>query len=546
MTPFTELRRGDLHTLLQREIAVLVLADRPVTAAEAPELLAWVEHGGLLLRFAGPRSADAGSEDAPVVADPLMPERLLVEDRQLGGALSWSQPAKLAAFPALSPFAGLPVPAEVTVSRQVLAEPTATLADHTWARLADGTPLVTEASRGAGRVVLFHVTANADWSSLPLSGLFPDMLRRLVALSAGVSAAPDAAPLSPAETLDGFGVLGPPPPAASGLLGTAFVTTPVSAVHPPGLYGPEAGRRALNLSNAMAPPAVEPPVPGAEQQTLSGAVTERAIGPWLVAAGLALLAVDLLLALRLRGLLRPALAALLLSAGAARAQLPAPPWRAALDTRLAYFVSGNPAVDDTARAGLSGLSAYVNARTAAHLGEPSGVQPGIDDLSFYPLLYWPVAPGQVPSGAAITALNGFMRDGGIIVIDSRGDAAGVRAAAAGLAVPPLTPLTTEHVLSRSFYLLSQYPGRTDGDTVWVQRQGDRSNDDVSPVVIGSHDWAAAWATDAAGHSTIEIDGSPRQRTLAFRFGVNLVIYALTGNYKGDLVHVPHILERLGQ
>ena len=193
-----------------------------------------------------------------------------------------------------------------------------------------------------------------------------------------------------------------------------------------------------------------------------------------------------------------------------------------------------------------GLSTYVNARTAAHLGEPSGVRPGTDDLSFYPLLYWPIASGQVPSGAAITALNDFMRDGGIIVIDSRGDQAALRAAANGLAIPPLTPLTTEHVLSRAFYLLSQYPGRTDGDTVWVQRQGDRSNDDVSPVVIGSNDWAAAWAVDSAGRNTVQVDGGPRQRTLAYRFGVNLVMYALTGNYKGDQVHVPHILERLGQ
>ncbi len=550
LAPFTELRRGDLHTLLQREIAVIVLADRPVTAAEAPELRAWVEGGGLLLRFAGPRGAESDDDAAQPAADPLMPERLLAEDRQLGGALSWSQPAKLAPFPAASPFAGLAVPEEVTVSRQVLAEPSAQLADHTWARLADGTPLVTEASRGAGRVVLFHITANADWSSLPLSGLFPDMLRRLVALSAGVTAAPDAASLSPAETLDGFGVLGPPPPAAAGLPGTAFAATPVSPRHPPGLYGPDAGRRALNLSNAMGELAAAAAVPGAARQGLRGTAGERAVGPWLVAAGLVLLAIDLLLALRLRGLLRPALAALvlpwLLLAGPARAQLPSPPWRAALDTRLAYVVSGDPAVDGVSQAGLAGLSAYVNARTAAHLADPSGVQPGTDDLSFYPLLYWPVAVGVQPSGAAITAMNAYMRDGGIIVIDSRGDPGAVRAAASGLSVPPLTPLTTEHVLSRAFYLLSQYPGRLDGDTVWVQRQGDRSNDDVSPVVIGSHDWASAWAVDGGGRNTVAVDGGPRQRTLAYRFGVNLVMYALTGNYKGDQVHVPHILERLGQ
>ncbi len=566
LSPFAEVREGDLHALLQREIAVIVLADRPLTPAETPELERWVQGGGLLLRFAGPRSADNAPDlgndltqpgsGQPGPPDPLMPERLLAEDRQLGGALSWSQPAKLAAFPAASPFAGLPIPPDVTVSRQVLAEPSAQLNDHTWARLADGTPLVTEAARGSGRVVLFHVTANADWSNLPLSGLFPDMLRRLVALSAGVSAAPDAAPLSPVETLDGFGVLGPPPPAATGLPGTAFATAAVSPQHPPGLYGPEASRRALNLSNAMGPLAAAAAVPGAAEQALGSGVRERAVGPWLVAAGLALLALDLLLALRLRGLLRPALPrlglpglallAIPLAIPSAWAQLPSPPWRAALETRLAYVVSGDPAIDSTSHAGLLGLSGYVNARTAAHLAEPSGVQPGADDLSFYPLLYWPIASAQPLPSPAVTALNAYMRDGGIVVIDSRGDPAALRAAVAGLAIPPLTPLTTEHVLARAFYLLSDYPGRTDGDTVWVQRQGDRSNDDVSPVVIGANDWAAAWAVSADGQSLAALDGGPRQRTLAYRFGVNLVMYALTGNYKGDQVHVPHILERLGQ
>ena len=546
LSPFTELRHGDLHTLLQRDIAVIVLADRPVEPSEQAELLAWVQHGGLLVRFAGPRSA-APDDDLgqPAPADPLMPERLLAEDRQLGGALSWSQPAKLAPFPALSPFAGLPVPAEVQVSRQVLAEPSAQLTDHTWARLTDGTPLVTEASRGAGRVVLFHVTANADWSNLPLSGLFPDMLRRLVALSAGVSAAPETATLSPAEAMDGFGVLGPPPPSATSLAGSAFSTTQVSPQHPPGLYGPEAGRQALNLSSAMPALTAAATIRGASVQALGAVGHERAIGPSLVAAGLALLALDLLLALRLRGLLRPAAAMLLLMMPMARAQLPSPPWEAALDTRLAYVVTGDATVDDMSRAGLAGLSDYVNSRTAAHLGDPSGVTPGTDDLSFYPLIYWPIT-STIPSTAAINALNDFMRDGGIVVIDSRGDAAALRAAVVGLAVPPLTQLTTDHVLARSFYLLSEYPGRTVGDPVWVQRDQDHSNDDVSPVVIGANDWAAAWAMDSSGRNTEAIDGGPRQRTLAYRFGVNLVMYALTGNYKGDQVHVPHILERLGQ
>ncbi|WP_233559936.1 hypothetical protein [Oleomonas cavernae] len=71
------------------------------------------------------------------------------------------------------------------VYRQVLAEPSLELDDRTWARLADGTPLITGAKRGAGLIVLIHTSANNAWSNLALSGLFVDMLRRIVNLSEG-------------------------------------------------------------------------------------------------------------------------------------------------------------------------------------------------------------------------------------------------------------------------------------------------------------------------------------------------------------------------
>ena len=193
LAPFTELRDGDLPTLLRGEISVLVLADRVLSPGpELTALTAWVEKGGLLIRFAGPRLAEATTQD------PLLPVHLLNGDRQLGGAMSWSEPAGLAPFPSTSPFTGLAVPPDVRVTRQVLAEPGADLASHTWASLADGTPLVTRETLGSGQVVLFHVTSNAEWSNLPLSGLFVDMMNRLVALSAGVASAADNAVLAPA------------------------------------------------------------------------------------------------------------------------------------------------------------------------------------------------------------------------------------------------------------------------------------------------------------------------------------------------------------
>jgi hypothetical protein len=494
----------------------------------------------------------------PGHADPLLPVRLLAGDRQLGGSLSWSQPQKLARFDTASPFSGLAVPDEVLVNRQVLAEPSAQLPQRTWATLADSTPLVTAAPHGAGRVVLFHVTANADWSNLPLSGLFVDMLRRIVDLSAGVAAAATDALLAPAESLDGFGALERPPPAATGITASDLVTPAISAKHPPGFYGPESSRRALNLGAALPELAIAPTVPGATLATLQGTVRERAIGPPMLALAVLLLAIDLVLSLWLRGLLRIAATAALLLLAVVPAHAEDSP---ALQTHLAYIVTGDPTIDGISRSGLAGLSTYVNRRTAAVLADPAAVVPGQDDLSFYPLLYWPITADAAPDAAAIAALNDYTSKGGIILIDTRGSGSGdgfapgtdaalrriTQGAHGGLAVPPLAPLNSDHVLARSFYLLQDFPGRFTGDTVWVQRDQDRNNDSVSPVIIGGNDWAAAWAVDDQGHNPYAtIPGGARQRTLAYRFGVNLVMYALTGNYKGDQVHVPAILERLGQ
>ncbi len=556
LDPTAELRTGTLDALLSRPISVIVLADVPLEGDLATKLEDWVNKGGLLLRFAGPRMAEASSD--PDHADPLLPVRLLAGDRQLGGSLSWSQPQKLARFDTASPFAGLAVPDEVLVNRQVLAEPSAQLPQRTWATLADGTPLVTAAPHGAGRIVLFHVTANADWSNLPLSGLFVDMLRRIVDLSAGVAAAPSDALLAPAESLDGFGALERPPPAATGITASDLVTPAISPKHPPGFYGPESSRRALNLGAALPELAIAPTVPGATIATLQGTVRERAIGPPMLALAVLLLAIDLVLSLWLRGLLRVAATAALLLLAIVPAHADDSP---ALQTHLAYIVTGDPTIDGISRSGLAGLSTYVNRRTAAVLADPAAVVPGQDDLSFYPLLYWPITADAAPDAAAIAALNDYTSKGGIILIDTRGSGSGegfapgtdaalkriTQGMHGGLAVPPLAPLNSDHVLARSFYLLQDFPGRFTGDTVWVQRDQDRNNDSVSPVIIGGNDWAAAWAVDDQGHNPYAtMPGGARQRTLAYRFGVNLVMYALTGNYKGDQVHVPAILERLGQ
>ncbi len=562
MAPFADLHTGSIRTLLASPLSVLVLADVPLPpGADRNAVERFVSRGGLLLRFAGPEMA--------AHPDPLLPVKLLRGDRRLGGSMSWTRPRGLLAFPPDSPFFGLPVPKDVRISRQVLAQPGLTLAHHVWAALTDGTPLVTAATHGRGRIVLVHTTANASWSDLPLSGLFVSMLHRLVMLSSGVADVAGNQRLAPAETLSGEGELGPPPPLATAVTAAAIPTTLVSPRHPPGFYGPASGRRALNLGAVITPPADAPGMAGARVQPLAAPPRARAIGPWLLALAALLLAIDLAIALGLRGLLRPAAAALLLlslplsahaQSGPAQAAtvppLPTTIPRAALRTTLGYIVTGDARLDQVSREGLASLSAYVTAHTAAHLARPQAVVPGRSDLSFYPLLYWPITASQPDlSSAAVAALNAYMAYGGIILIDTRDGAPGfapgaapaLRRLARGLTIPALAPLTTEHVLTRTFYLLREFPGRFPSGTVWVQRGQDRANDSVSPVVIGGGDWAAAWARDSSGRFLYAtIPGGNRQRVFAYRFGVNLVMYALTGNYKGDQVHVPAILRRLGQ
>ncbi|MGH7102393.1 MAG: DUF4159 domain-containing protein [Acetobacteraceae bacterium] len=572
LAPYAEIHAGELAGLLDRKLAVIVLADRVLPPGpETSALTDWVRQGGLLLRFAGPLFA--------AHPDHLLPVQLLAGERALGGALTWGKPEHLAPFPPASPFAGLAVPSDIEVTRQVLAEPDLALTQHTWARLSDGTPLVTSAPFGAGRIVLFHVTANAAWSNLPLSGLFMEMLHRVVELSAGVAAVPGEAMLAPAAVLDGFGAMETPGPAASALRADQFTQDPKHAVlpsprFPPGLYGPPDGRRALNLSAALPPLRLMPPIPRARLEALDGLGREQRLGPSLLALAAALFLIDLLIALALRGLLgRPArlasrggaaMVALLAWYGLsapAHAELPAND--PALVTRIAYVLTGDPAVDGLTREGLSGLGEFVNARTAVTLGPPQGVVPGRDDLSYYPLLYWPVLPTAPALGpAAVTALNRFMGNGGIILMDTEGGgadatgsgagfapgaAAALRRVSQGLAIPPLTTLTYQNVLAHTFYLLRDFPGRFAGAPVWLARDPSNRNDNVSPVIVGGDDWVAVWAVDADGHHPyIAEPGGANQRLLAYRFGVNVVMYALTGNYKGDQVHLPAILERLGQ
>ncbi|WP_417818029.1 DUF4159 domain-containing protein [Tritonibacter scottomollicae] len=580
LEPTAELLEGALSDLLPANPDVVVLADvARLAPAQEKALIDWVDQGGLLLRFAGPRLA--ASDTARDTEEPLMPVRLRIGGRSIGGAMSWGEPKALAPFGEGSPFYGLEIPQEVTVSSQVMAQPDPELASRVVAELSDGTPLVTRKPLGQGQVILFHVTANAEWSTLPLSGLFVEMLERLAVSSAAkppVAADLEGTTWQAAEVLDGFGRLTDADTLA-GVAGPDLVEAPSGPELQPGLYtsGSRAyARNVLREGDDVLPTSWPASVP---VMTYEGA-DERPLGGLLLGAALVMLALDIAAALLVSGLWSPArTAAIFLMSGLMLgvpqemlAQSATTPTDLTAELTLAHVLTGDAKTDRITSEGLQGLSNVLTLRTSIEPAPPYGVDLETDELAFFPFLYWPVTEGQpLPSSDAYAKLNAYLRTGGMILFDTR-DAdlaqAGATSNAARrlqqlalpLDIPPLEPLPADHVLTRAFYLLQDFPGRHPRGQIWVEAAPEDAeqveglpfrnlNDGVTPVVIGGNDWAAAWAVDQDNAPLYPVGrgfAGERQRELARRFGVNLLMHVLTGNYKSDQVHVPALLDRLGQ
>jgi hypothetical protein len=428
------------------------------------------------------------------------------------------------------------------------------------------------------------------------------MLKHIVGLSGAIGSAEanaatgapavagrDAVP--PTRLLDGFGTFEPPPPTArpvaAGFAGRA------TADNPPGFYGPPEGLVAVNTlapADRLAPidfRALNPRLEyfrTAEPQDLRGPVFLTALALLLMDA----LAVFWLAGGAQRLLPRRGMAGLLIAAGVglalAAGQGPARAAddagdqfaaRATLETHLAYVVTGDGEADNVSKSGLTELTTVLARRTALEAGDPIGVDLEHDELAFFPIIYWPVVPGaRRPSPQALARVDAYMKQGGTVLFDTRdavlappgpgGEARSqgmieLRTILSSLDIPELEPVPRDHVLTKTFFLLRDFPGRFTTGQLWVEalqsatddeedaKRPARGGDGVSSIIITSNDLAGAWATRPDGQPMLPlVPGEPRQRELALRAGVNIVMYTLTGNYKADQVHVPALLERLGQ
>lgn len=575
LIPFYDIQKGSLEELIKSSVSLIALGDvGALSAKENAEVLRWIDKGGVLIRFSGPKLANSLTD--------LVPVDLRSGNRNLDGAMSWSSPASLGPMPKNSPFAKLTLDPNIKIKKQVLANPSSNLNEKTWARLEDGTPLVTAEKRGRGRIILFHTTVTPSWSDLVLSGLFVEMLREIGQLGEIVNTEIlSKRHLPPLNILDGFGHF-------EGIIGTArpldltrdAKITP-SPTHPAGFYGTSEFHIALNVgSNLNQYELIDfSGFPG-DYKPYEAKPVISIQAPLLLAAILLILA-DIVISLILQGRLpwptftsRSTPSVLFTIIVLPTSLFMAEPVKAeenierlleaTLQTRLAYVQTGDDAIDQMSKAGLAGLSKQLRRRTAIEAASPLPVNIETNELIFFPLVYWPITPEfSKISDTAIAKVNKYLKGGGTILFDTRDqysasifggsnfgspESKQLRKLLTRLDIPNLSPVPVDHVLTRAFYLMQTFPGRYRDGELWIENTRNAAgNDGVASVLIGSNDWAAAWATDRDGRPIAAvIPGGARQRELATRFGINLVMYTLAGNYKADQVHIPTILERLGQ
>ena len=554
LEPYTTLLQGPLGEIIDQDPSMIVLPDIGVLPPETLNgLSAWVEAGGLLLRFAGPTmTTQARGQDT------LVPTPLRSEARNVKGSLSWDKPLAATPIAPDSPLYGLDADEDLRVSGQILPEFSSDLEDKTWMQLEDGTPLITAAQRGGGLIVMVHTTASPEWSNLPLSGFYVQLLKHLLKFSghSGALSLDQSGMLQPVQMLDGFGSLQSPAAHVLPIDAADFEKQTPMPQHPPGFYGRGGLQKALNLGDHLPPLRASLGGDGMVLKTYDRAF-EKDLAPLLLSAAFVLFLLDALIMLFLSSAKWPRLSfkgktvavlILLAFSAPARAQIP----QESQDLTLAYVRTGNVSIDALSEKGLKVLAVALNMRTSAEPKHVRGVSLETDTLVFYPLLYWPISAAQEPPGAeALQNLQAYLDHGGSILVDTRDgqkSSPALRKVLSGLNIPPLSPLPEDHVLNKTFYLLKSYPGRYEGAPLWVEGQSAGGRDGVSSVILGSHDWVGAWAelniVTRGGQQYLS--GMTPRHEQSLRFGVNLVMYALTGNYKADQVHVPHILERLGR
>ena len=536
----------------QSHSTIIIPETEEIPNAFEKKLSDWLLEGGTLIRFSGKRLAEKKSKFLPS-------KDTFRRIRNIEGQLTINKKLFISDFEKDSIFYGLSIPKDITINKQLVfnAFPERV---KVLAKLNDNTPLVSMIKYGAGEIILFHIGANNDWSNLPISSLFPDMLNRVLLFSKNHNSS-NFKNLSLNREIDGFGNLVSPKKIVTMNSFDKLKTIKPSLDTPPGQYENNQISIALNLSTNINQYETEK----TNSNVLSNYTFKNTkdLSSTILKIILAMFILDILIIIVIKNSVnfsniftkkKDSLVLILFFLTLSELDS-----LSASETNLAYIKIEDTQINNISENGLETIRNLLITRTSINPKAVIGLDIKSDYIYSYPFIYWPLTKNLLSiKKPEIIKIKNYLNNGGIFFFDiigfSRKDLnlkgkkfKEIRRFLDEIGANELSIIPKEHTLTKSFYLLNKFPGKWDNRILFVENSNLQYKDGVSSIILGFNDWAKAWALDSNNLPLFPVvPGGERQRELSYRFGINIAMYALTGNYKSDQIHSKSILERLGK
>lgn len=555
-------QEGNLEKLLNNEIQIIFIDDLyTVKSNLETKLLKWMSNGGTLIKFGGEKLAsDITNQSFNTINDYLS---LTGEIADLNSKLSVKKSIKISNIESSSPFYGLEMSNEIEVKKYLQTKSNLSNDDlEVWMKLENGTTLISSFPYSKGRLIFFHLPCNNSWSNFSLSYSFLDILERIVDQTKGINSNKDRF-LKPFLTLSGFGEL--EKPSSQNLSLKNFnenKKVEINYTHPPGLYKDSEGIISLNMSDYLI---LDFKLHSYDEKYIFKIVEKNksiSLMPIFLMISIFLFMMETFITLFQRQLIifdkkmffKSIIFLFMMIQSNNAFALSEKDTEMLRGNKIGHILSGNKKIDDLSANGLNVISSFVSSKTASIFDKPKSINLDKDDLYFYPLIYWPITRNfEEIKDKQKKKVESFIQDGGLLLIDCNIEKSSLEFSVClsntekffrTMQVSKFTVLDNKNPISKSFYLLKSFPGRRN-NTVYVAYNNSKSTDNAASIVLGSNYWAEAWAKDDNNRYIFPLlENMENQRLISLRFGLNLIIYALTGNYKTDQVHIPEILKRM--
>ena len=546
-----------IDKLIDNNKSIIFLpSDSKLEKSDIQKLKSWIQSGGTLIKFSDKKIVSQKNLYFDGVA-------YFQSLREIATDFSLQNNLSIKSFEKDSIFSNLKIPADLIFKKQLIIDGFAPDISIL-ASLEDQSPLITMKNLGVGKVILFHITSNNEWSNLPLSSLFRDIISRLLFIPK-LQKYKNSEDLTLKSAINSFGKLAEPLKNYTLRNNFGEIKIYPSSRNPAGIYENENFSIALNLSTNL------------NTETFLSNSTEKIIiknnyqknilklNSLILSLIFIMFFIDMIISIimkknllqksMLKNLNLIAFACIIFVICIGQKKIYAEENYNGI--YLAYVRSEDPLLNQIANSGLEKLKEYLIERTSI---SPKGVKEinlATDKLFYYPLIYWQISE-IVPrlNNETIEKIKNYFETGGIILFDfinlsksfyseSETQLEILKSLFSDLGIDSLQQVNKDHTLTRSYYLLDNYPGRFDNKILLIDTENLDKKDGVSSAVVGLNHWIGAWAVDENNYPLYQaVPGGERQRELSFRFGINLIMYALTGNYKSDQIHNKSILKRL--